>query len=164
MWLLTNVLDEEQLTVEQAIELYKIRWGVELQFRTIKQTFGRRQLRSRNPERALVELDWSLLGLWLIQLFAVKEQLQIGQTPQQCSVSVAIAVVRTMVRCPAGLPGEALAEKLQQATKDDYQRTRPKKGRYNPKYKDKPAAGQPTILIASEKQKEWLQLYLQSRE
>jgi hypothetical protein len=162
MWLLTNVLQEEQLPVQQAIALYKIRWGVELQFRTIKQTFGRRQLRSRNPERALVELDWSLLGLWLIQLFAVKEQVQIGQTPQQCSVSVAIAVVRTMVRCPAGLPGEVLAEKLQEATKDDYQRTRPKKGRYNPQRKDKPAAGKPKIQIASEKQKQLLQLYLQS--
>ena len=54
MWLLTNVLDEQQLTAEQAVQLYQIRWGVELQFRTIKQTFGRRKLRSRCPERALV--------------------------------------------------------------------------------------------------------------
>jgi Transposase DDE domain len=162
MHLVTNVLDEQQLTAQQVVELYKIRWGVELQFRTIKQTFGRRKLRSRSPQRALVELDWSLLGLWLIQLFAVKEQVGIGQPPQRCSVSVAIDVIRTMVRCPAGLPGEVLAEKLQEATKDTYQRTRPKKARYNPEYKDKPAAGEPVIQTATQEHKQWLQLYLQS--
>jgi hypothetical protein len=70
MHLVTNVLDEENLTVEDAIRLYQLRWGIELQFRTMKQTFGRRKLRSRTPNRALVELDWSLLGLWIIQLFA----------------------------------------------------------------------------------------------
>lgn len=162
MYLVTNVLDEQRLTAGQVAELYKIRWGVELQFRAIKQTFGRRKLRSRSPGRARVELDWSLLGLWLIQLFAVKEQVEIGQPPQRCSVSAAIEVIRTMVRCPAGLPGEALAEKLQEATKDAYQRQRPKKGRYNPQYKDKPAAGEPVIRTATEEQKQWLQLYLQS--
>lgn len=162
MWLVTNVLDETQLSTGQALEMYKIRWGVELQFRTIKQTFGRRKLRSRTPARAAVELDWSLAGLWLIQLFAVKEQIEIGQVPQRCSVSVAIEVIRAMVRCPAGLPGQILAEKLQAATVDNYQRTRPKKARYNPNFKDKPAAGKPVILLASAKHKEMLQLYLQS--
>jgi hypothetical protein len=162
MWLVTNVLDEEQLTAEQAVELYKLRWGVELQFRTVKQTFGRRKLRSRSPERAVVELDWSLLGLWLIQLFAVKEQVAVGQPPQQCSVSVALEVIRMLVRCPAGLPGEVLAEELQGATKDGYRRTRPKKARYNPQYKDKPAAGEPVILRATEEHKRLLQIFLQS--
>jgi hypothetical protein len=164
MWLLTSILEEEQLTSAQAIELYKRRWGVELQFRTLKQTFGRRKLRSRNPERALVELDWSLVGLWLIQLFAVKEQVAVGKLPEQCSVSVAIDVIRTMVRCPAGLPGEVLAEKLQAASKDDYQRTRPKKARYNPQYKDKPAAGEPIVLNATDEHKRLLQLFLQSEK
>jgi hypothetical protein len=162
MWLLTNVLDEKQLTAEQAIELYKLRWGVELQFRAIKQTFGRRKLRSRAAERAVVELDWSLLGLWLIQLFAVKEQIEVGQLPQQCSVSMALEVIRTLVRCPAGLPGETLAEQLQEATKDHYQRTRPRKGRYNPQFKDKPAAGKPIIQIATDKQKQMFQQFLQT--
>src|SRR5436309_2513451 len=69
MSVVTNVLDDAQLSVEQARELYKLRWGIELQFRTLKQTFGRRKLRSKTPERAVVELDWSLLGLAMIQLF-----------------------------------------------------------------------------------------------
>jgi hypothetical protein len=165
MWLLSNVLDEKELSAEQAVELYKRRWGVELQFRSVKQTFGRRKLRSRSPERAVVELDWSLLGLWLIQLFAVKEQVQIGKLPQDCSVSLALAVIRTMVHCPAGVPGEAgLAEQLQEATLDEYRRTRPKKARYNPDYKDKPAAGEPVVQDATEEHKCLLQQYLQAEE
>jgi hypothetical protein len=165
MWLLTNVLDEKELSAEQTVEFYKLRWGVELQFRSVKQTFGRRKLRSRTPERAVVELNWSLLGLWLIQLFAVKEQVQIGKLPQDCSVSLALAVIRTMVHCPAGVPGEAgLAEQLREATQDEYRRTRSKKARYNPDYKDKPAAGEPVVQDATEEQKRLLQQYLQAEE
>jgi hypothetical protein len=41
-----------------------------------------------------VELDWSLLGLWRIQLFAVKEPIAIGEVPEQGSVSLAIQVIR----------------------------------------------------------------------
>jgi hypothetical protein len=162
MCLLTNVLDETQLSVQQAIELYKRRWGVELQFRSVKQTFGRRKLHSRTPERAAVELDWSLLGLWLIQLFAVKEQIEVGQPPQQCSVSLAIAVVRTMMAYLAGVPEVAMAEQLQSATKDNYQRQGSKKARYRPEYKDKPAAGKPIIEKATAKHKLWLQQYLEA--
>jgi hypothetical protein len=113
----------------------------------------------------VVELDWSLLGLWLIQLFAVKEQVQIGKLPQDCSVSLALAVIRTMVHGPAGVPGEAgLAEQLQEATLDEYRRTRPKKARYNPDYKDKPAAGEPVVQDATEEHKCLLQQYLQAEE
>ena len=51
MHLVTNVLDEKALTDAEAIRLYQLRWGIELQFRTMKQTFGRRKLRSRTPAR-----------------------------------------------------------------------------------------------------------------
>jgi hypothetical protein len=162
MCLLTNVLDETHLSEQQAAALYKLRWGVELQFRAVKQTFGRRKLRSRTPQRAAVELDWSLLGLWLIELFAVKEQLEVGQPPPRCSVSLAIAVVRTMMGHLAGAPEVAMAEQLQSATKDNYQRQGPKKARYRPEYKDKPAAGKPIIERAAAKHKLWLRQYLAS--
>ncbi len=98
MYLLTNVLDDAALSTAEAVRLYQLRWGIELQFRTMKQTFARRKLRSRTPDRAYVELDWSLVGLWLIQLFAVKEQVEIGAVPEQCSVAMAIAVVRDTFR------------------------------------------------------------------
>jgi hypothetical protein len=153
MHLVTNVLDEKRLSVKEAIQLYKLRWGVELQFRTVKQTFGRRKLRSRSPARASVELDWSLLGLWMIQLFAVKEQIAIGAVPEDCSVSLAIQVIRTTFQRWSEIPDEAFTIQLQTATKDSYRRKTSKEARYKPEYKDKPAAGEPKVLPATEQQK-----------
>ena len=93
----TSVLCARRLSERQALRLYRLRWGVELQFRALKQTFGRRKLRSKRPDRVLVELDWSLVGLAIIQLFAVKEQIQFGEPPEHCSVSLAIRIVRETV-------------------------------------------------------------------
>jgi Transposase DDE domain len=149
MHLLTNVLEDDKLSDAEAVRLYRLRWGVELQFRTVKQTFGRRKLRSRTPGRAYVELDWSLVGLWLIQLFAVKEQIAIGAIPERCSVALAIDVVRETFRRWWERPDEAFATKLQEATKDTHKRRRSKKARYCPNYKDKPAAGKPKVSAAT---------------
>jgi hypothetical protein len=149
MYLVTNVLNEQALTDAEAVRLYQLRWGVELQFRTVKQTFGRRKLRSRTPARAYVELDWSLLGLWLIQLFAVKEQQEIGEIPEHCSVALAIQVIRETFRRWWEQPDEAFATKLQAATKDTHRRHGSKKARYRPNYKDKPSAGKPVVRTAT---------------
>jgi hypothetical protein len=153
MSLVTNVLDDKKLSDKEAIQLYRLRWGVELQFRTVKQTFGRRKLRSRTAVRAYVELDWSLLGLWMIQLFAVKEQMAIGDVPEHCSVSLAIQVIRTTFQRPSEVPDEALATQLQMAVKDRYRRKAKKEARYKPQYKDKPAAGSPKVLTATQQQR-----------
>lgn len=162
IYLVTNVLDQKQLSDKQALQLYQLRWGIELQFRTIKQTFGRRKLRSRNPDRAKVELDWSLLGLWMIQLFAVKEQIDIGEVPEHCSVSTAIEVIRrTFDRwCEHPPSHDTFAIQLQHAVKDKYERRTSKQARYRPNYKDKPSAGKPEIVIANRKHKLQLDKYL----
>lgn len=156
MSLLTNVLSEKKLSHQQAIRLYQLRWGVELQFRTIKQTFGRRKLRSRTPQRAYVEMDWSLMGLWMIQLFAVKEQIAVGEAPQHCSVSLAIQIIRALVHQCSERCDEPFAKLLQAARKDSYQRKGSKEARYKPRYKDKPAAGEPEIVTATQEHKEAL--------
>ena len=161
MWLVSNVLDDKKLSDREATQLYKLRWGVELQFRSVKQTFGRAKLRSRHPDRAQVELEWSLFGLALIQLFAVKEQIAIGEVPELCSVSLAIGVIREMLQRWSEEADESFAKKLRQARKDTYERKRPKAARYRPDSKDKPAAGKPTILNATRKQKNLLQECLQ---
>jgi Transposase DDE domain len=149
MHLVTNVLDADALTDADAVRLYKLRWGIELQFRTVKQTFGRRKLRSRTPAHAYLELDWSLVGLWLIQLFAVKEQLEIGEVPEHCSVALAIQVIRETFRRWWERPDETFVAKLQAAIKDQHKRRGSKKARYCPNYKDKPSAGKPVIRCAT---------------
>ena len=149
MHLLTNVLDERALGDAEAVQCYQMRWGIELQFRTVKQTFGRRKLRSRTPERAYAELNWSLVGLWLIQLFAVKEQIEIGAIPGECSVAMAIQVVRETFQRWWERPEEAFAHKLRAATKERYTHHSSRKARYCPHYKDKPAAGKPVFRQAT---------------
>jgi hypothetical protein len=162
MHLVTSVLSKDDLTDKQALELYRRRWGIELQFRTLKQTFGRRKLRSLNPDNAYVELDWSLVGLWMIQLLAVKEQMAIGVAPRQCSVCRAIEVIRTTIQQQSERPvaDETFVMRLQAAVKDPYKRKRSKQARYKPNFKDKPAAGKPTILTATAKHKLQLSRYL----
>lgn len=162
MWLVTNVLDRRRLSEAEAIRLYRLRWGVELQFRAVKQTFGRRNLRSRTPERAKVELDWSLVGLWLIQLFAVKEQIAIGAVPGECSVGLAVQVIRDMLRNWSAEATAGFAAHLRAATKDRYRRRGSKRARYRPDYKDKPTAGAPRVERATRKHKKWLKQYLQN--
>lgn len=149
MWLVSNVLDEKQLSEQEVVQLYRGRWGVELQFRTLKQTFGRGKLRSESPERALVELDWSLLGLWMIQLFAVQEQVGIGAVPERCSAALAIRVVRSMVERWWDHLETSFEEELRCAHTDSYKRSASKKARYRPENKkDRPKAGKPRIIIA----------------
>lgn len=162
MWLVTNVLADKQLSEADAVRLYRLRWGVELQFRSVKQTFGRRKLRSRTPDRAVVELDWSLVGLWMIQLFAVKEQIAIGESPEHCSVSLAIQVIRQMMQRWSQTPAESFAETLQGATKDKHKRKGSKKARYRPPIpkKDRPSAGKPVIRKATRGHKAKLRSYL----
>lgn len=161
IYLVTNVLSVKKLSDHQASKLYRLRWGVELQFRSYKQTFGRGKLLSRTPQRALVELDWSLLGLWMIQLLAVKEQMAIGSPPEQSSVAMAVSVIQEAMHM---WPGEVcnprvLRLRLSAAVKDKYHRTTSKRSRYRPHYKDVPSAGKPKIILASAKQRKAYQAF-----
>src|SRR5207244_2241671 len=61
------------LSDRQVATIYGARWGVEVFFRTFKQTFGRRKLRSRSALNAQLELEWSLLGLWGVCLLGTRE-------------------------------------------------------------------------------------------
>jgi hypothetical protein len=156
VYLVTNVLSQRDLTLTQSRQLYRLRWGVELQFRAFKQTFGRRTLRSRTADNALVELDWSLVGLWLIQLFAVKEQIKIDSPPEQSSVALAMSAIQNAMRNWSEVIREprALVHRLQQATKDGYLRSGDKRARYRPDSKDKPSATKHILIQAARAQRQ----------
>ena len=128
----------------------------------LKQTFGLCKLRSKRPDRALVELDWSLVGLTIIQLFALKEQIPLGELPEHSSVSLAIRIIRETVgrwhETPAA--DQTLGLRLRTAVLDDYRRTSCKCARYRTDFKDKPSAKQPTLINATRQHKLWLAKYL----
>lgn len=156
MYLVTNILDEKQLSVRSLQKLYPLRWGIELQFRSAKQTFGLGNLRSRNADHALVELDWCLVALTMIQLLAIREQISIDIPPERSSVSEAIKAVRHAIDNwnETNPKAKNFRAKLQQATKDLYHRTRSKRARYRPNYKDKPSATKPILVTATAQQRE----------
>lgn len=156
IYLVTNVLSERELSLPQAGQLYRLRWGVELQFRAFKQTFRRTKLRSRAPENAVVELHWSLVGLSLVQLFAVKEQIQVDSPPEKSSVALALSAIQDAMRnwSRAINDPKALIRLLRAARKDSYRRTRSKQARYRPDSKDKPSATQPILLPATPRQRQ----------
>jgi hypothetical protein len=162
MFLVTNVLSDRQLSTATLKRLYSLRWGIELHFRAVKQTYGRGNLRSRNAEHALVELEWSLIALTMIQLLGVREQVKIDIPPEQTSVAQAIAAVRhaieTWNECVPN--SSSMNQQLRQATKDGYIRTKSKTARYKPNFKDKPTTGGPTLVEAKvDQKKKYIELF-----
>ena len=150
--LLTSVLDEQALSHEEVLSLYEQRWGVEVEFRGLKQTFDRRTLRSRNSERALVEMEWSIFAMAVIELFALKQQmLKKNASPKQLSFAKSLRAVRRSLQHLSDRPAHVpdFATMPRQALVDDYERIRSKTARYRPNKKDKPSCGVPKISRAT---------------
>jgi hypothetical protein len=155
VYLVTNVLDEKELTTKQASLIYRRRWGIELQFRSLKQTYGRAKLRARTPEIAEVELHWSLLGLTMLQLLAVKEQTRAGEPADKTSIAAVLRIIRSMMagRSEKRPASASLGKRLQNATTDSYQRCSKKRSRNYPRRKEEPSTGPPIIRAATAKQR-----------
>lgn len=154
MYLVTN-LTKSQLSDQQAIEIYRYRWGIELFFRTFKQTFGRRKLRSRSADNAKLELEWSLLALWCVCLLAERELVDSGHNPDRLSPAAAIAAIQTTLRDWRVRPEsheETLWWRLAHALLDDYQRTADKTSRNYPRKKKRERITRPEITLANKQQ------------
>jgi len=153
--LITNVLSKTRLSDQQIVNIYKARWGVEVFFRTFKQTFGRRKLRSHTPEHAKLEADWSLIALWAVCLLAQREIAQSGGDPCRLSPAGAIKAIQEVIchyRNRPEEPQESLRWMLRNALQDDYQRTSSKTARAYPRKKKRERTGVPTIATASKSQ------------
>lgn len=151
MYLLTDVLHEPELPAEAAALLYEMRWGVEIFYRSSKQTLARRKMLSHAPGQAEVELAWAILGLWLLGLMSLAGILARGQDPLSWSVALARKHVRQAMRravgvrrCPA-----PLADQLATATRDGYERHGSKKARDWPHKKREKPPGEPKIRVAT---------------
>ena len=149
MYLLTNVLDDKALSKKTAKKLYRMRWGVEVYYRTLKQTMDRRKMRSHAPQQALAELNWTVMGLWLIGLMSVKAILMRRGKPQHLSAAQALRLVRAAMAHPRAAR-RCLMRQLGQAVLDRYRRHRSKKARNWPHQKTQRPPGTPEIRNASE--------------
>lgn len=150
VYLLTNVLDPEQLTEEEAATLYALRWGEEVFYRSYKQTLQRRQLLSRTPATCLAEAQWTLLGLWLLMLLTASRLISAGQDPLGASVAKARNAVRYALRDSRPRRGPRnLEAALRAATKDSYRRIGIKASRNYPRKKQQKPPGPPKIQPAT---------------
>lgn len=165
MWMLTSVLNPRKLSPAHIVKLYRLRWGIEVEFRGLKQTLDRAKLRSRNPKRLLVELDWSILAMAVAELFALREQLppvrncatkrRCRQTqthdeapdPKRRSLANSMRALRTCLRELDQTPpaGKDLATLLRLAITDGYQRRSSKTSRHPRPNPDKKPLGIPQV-------------------
>jgi hypothetical protein len=151
----TTILSRSKLSDEQIAEIYRLRWGIEGWFRCLKQTFGRRVLLSKTAAHAEVELQWSIVGLALIQLHGIKALIDRGLDPHKLSEAEAIRVIQSTILQIDFTPRtrKVLSHRLKAAVLDDYVRTRPKQGCHVHRKKTTKPTGQPQIVTATEEQR-----------
>jgi hypothetical protein len=167
IYLLTSVHDPARLPRKQMLKLYKLRWGIEVEFRGLKQTLDRGKLRCRNDQRLLAELNWSIMAMAVVELFALKEQLakqadtsrgkKRTTDPAKRSLANTMRAIRGSMRDRDGIPepGLELPALLAEAVTDSYDRKGPKAARYRPRNPDKKPVGAPKVrrLTAQEKKR-----------
>lgn len=175
LWLLTSVLESRDLTAAMLRRLYQARWGIEVEFRGLKQTLHRAKLRCRNNHRLLAELEWSLLGLAIAELLAFKEQQHKRRVKQQAkefrrrtrgepSRRSLAQTMRALRGCLKQLEqvsklGEDLSSQLRAAVTDGYQRKKSKQARYRPKNPDKKPLGEPKLRSFNKREKKRLRRF-----
>jgi hypothetical protein len=154
VYLVTSVLSRTQLSDAQVIKLYARRWGIELFYRHLKQTFQRRKLRSASAENARIEMEWSLAGLWAMALYAQATRYKDEEdSPQRLSIAQMLRAFRRMLRdyLHPIERGKSLCDLLRTASIDHYQR-QSKDSRDYPRKKRETPPGSPQITPASKLQ------------
>ena len=149
IYLLSNVFDTERLSDAIAGEFYKMRWGVEVFYRSFKQTLNHRKLRSRNPELAQEELHWSLTALLLLGLMGIDALINHRRDPLSLSVAGALRQVRRAMQTYRRwrFHGDIVVQ-LVNAVQDSYKRRSSKKARDWPHKKNESPPGAPKIRPA----------------
>ena len=154
IFLLTNVLDPQELSDEDAQVLYEMRWGVEVFYRSYKQTLDRRTLKSRTPETCLLEAQLTMLGLWLLGLMSIEQITKTERHPKDWSVAKSRDAVRRAIRKakPRRSKRPNLLSELSAAVKDTYQRAWSKEARNYPHKKKQKPPSPPKIKPATQAQ------------
>jgi hypothetical protein len=157
-YLVTNVLNPEDLSDADVVAIYKSRWGIELFYRGLKQTFARRRLLGRCPDSALAEVNLSLLSLWLVHLSGLEASPAIkAETPRVPSLSTIglLDAFRDAIAHPNERPfaDAALPSQLQAAHIDSYHRKLPKHSRCYPRKHQPDSCGSPVIRPAKHEER-----------
>lgn len=146
MCLLTDVLSTHELSEAQASKMYRRRWGMELSYRGLKQTLARRKMLSDSAAHVMVELDWSVLGQWLISLLLWEHQKD--KMPAHEGLAQTLRIVRQALRGGGDQRGSLVAQ-LRNIRRDEYVRASSKKARNWPHKKNEKPCGIPKVRTAN---------------
>ena len=146
MCLLTDVLSTHELSEAQASKMYRRRWGMELSYRGLKQTLARRKMLSDSAAHVMVELDWSVLGQWLISLLLWEHQKD--KMPAHEGLAQTLRIVRQALRGGGDQRGSLVAQ-LRNIRRDEYVRASSKKARNWPHKKNEKPCGIPKVRMAN---------------
>jgi len=155
VYLITSVCSKKRMSDAEVARLYRLRWGVEVFYRHLKQTFGRRKLRSTCADNAQVEIEWSLGGLWAMALYSLVEAKERGTPPCRLSIAQTLRAFRRMLRDyrHPSQRGQQLRDHLRSAVIDSYVRSN-KTSRDYPRKKRESPPGKPLLKNASKQQVE----------
>jgi hypothetical protein len=165
VWLLTNVLDGQRLSAEQAGRYYRWRWESEGLFRTYKRTLNKVKLLSRTVRLVHREAEGSLLATQLLLALGVqgisrasgaaaaasKEGTAVGE-PQRCSPRQVLRLIRRAINGSGG-PGGSFAEQVRAARRERRRRKSKKVKRRWPRRKASQRLKPPKFLVLSERLK-----------
>jgi hypothetical protein len=151
VYLITNILKNEALSDELAGEFYKKRWGIEVLFRSFKESFEQRKLRSRAPQQSYDELHWCMVSLLLLAMMSVSALLKKKKSPSCLSITSALRIVRYSMRDYQAWRSKGdIRVLLTTAVLDQYQRSGSKQSRDWPRQKQESPPLPPKIRPATE--------------
>lgn len=153
MYLLTSVLSSDELTDANIVKIYKRRWGIELFYRHLKRTYGVHKLKSRIPDHAYIEMQWAILGIWSMAVYALHHLRSEKIPPNRMSFAKLIRAFRKMLRHYLHKidPSCDFQKLLRSAVIDNYVRKN-KASRNYPRKKQESPPGPPTIRLATKQE------------
>jgi hypothetical protein len=157
VWLLTDVLNSQRLSVAMAGQFYRWRWENEGLFRTYKQTLKKVKLVSRTVRLVHRELEGSLLA---VQLMLAQAALKLHPctsvwdepvlaSPRQ----VLLEIRREILDASPKRRRQSFSARMARATRESRKRTSHKEAREWPRRKPHHPPGPPKLRTLTEEQK-----------
>lgn len=159
VYLLTNLLEPSVLSDRQVGRMYRRRWGLEVFYRSLKRTMEKHTLRSKSPAQARVELDWALVGLWMLGTLTVERMVRRRVSPQRWSVAGSLRTVRRVMSGRGGRQAARDLRALGRAVKDTYRRHGSKRPRDWPHKKTESPPKPPIIRTAKRRERQHAQQF-----
>lgn len=125
--LVTNVLDSKVLPDSVMLDIYRKRWGLEIHYRTFKQTWGYASLNSRTADTAMCEQWWRFVSLWTLEHIAALALVEKGMDPRDVSGAALRRIIRALLSdAETGCTSPPFQDRVSKQTRDKSPRTKPK--------------------------------------